>query len=171
MPQHQLYLKPKYTHLLGPKIAATLIKYTLASIVVYHLIQFINQIWTTNIHNTYLLTALLLLTVGLTIIEIKPKLIHAHYTHYDFYDTHIVIKQGIFVKNKVSVPYAQITNIQSTTNLWDQITNASDIVLKLNRNDRHEDVILKSIENADQVEHDIYKLLKTNKQHQTDSAS
>jgi uncharacterized membrane protein YdbT with pleckstrin-like domain len=159
VPQHQFTIKPNLLNAAGPKFLKYLLAYSLASTTIYYALQTIQPTFLAYTQ-TRLITTLTLLTIVISIIVVKRRIIKLHYTKYDFYDTHVVETTGIIGRKRNSIPYKQISKLTNNTNLWDRITNASDITLKSQKHDDSHDLTLKSIKNADEIEHKIYKLLK-----------
>ena len=160
MPQKQFSVKPHYIHALAPRALFTAIKYLIATLTVYYIMQSAIDVFALDIYAPYLVSALTVVGLLLLIIDIKPKLISLHFTEYTFYDTHVECKKGAFMKKKVSTPYNQISNVLSSTSIWDRMLNASDITLKISKHDEKEGIILYSVPDAGHVEHQIYRLLK-----------
>ncbi|MFT4249880.1 MAG: PH domain-containing protein [Candidatus Woesearchaeota archaeon] len=156
MPKHHFTLKPSLINAAGPKFFRYLVAYSLASTTIYYALTLTNLIPSTP----QLIIALALTTILVSIIVVKRRVIKLHYTQYEFYDTHVVEKSGIVRKKRHSMPYKQISKVQNESSLWDRLTNASNILLKSARHDSEHDLLLRSIKNADEVEHNIYKLLK-----------
>ncbi len=156
MPKHQLTLKPHIPNAILPLYAKKLAIYALAATTVYAMQAFIQ----TPLDNNKFLGALIATALIIPLLETKPRIIQLHNTKYHFYDTYVQQEKGILNKKKDGIPYKQISKIVNTTSLWDRLTNASDITLKSARHGEGHDLTLKSIQNADEIEQKIYKLLK-----------
>lgn len=161
MPQLLLELQPNKLNAIGPTYMKWLIAFSLASITTYYALTNLDLASVQS--NSRLAAALILTTLLGSTLAIKPKLIHLHNTKYDFYDTHVNAQTGFFKKHRDSMPYKQISKLTNNENLWDRLTNASDITLHSSRPGEDQGLTLRSIKNSNEVEEQIYRLLKEKK--------
>ena len=159
MPQKQFTLKPDLINALLPTFTKNLFRYSIAGVATYYIIQALPSLFVYE--HTRLVTAIILVVLLFSFLSIKLAIIRLHRTTYTFYDTHVAQETGFITKQRDSIPYKQISKVINNTTLWDRLTNASNITLKSSRHADSHDLTLQSIKEANKIEHEIYKLLKT----------
>jgi hypothetical protein len=78
---------------------------------------------------------------------------------YYFYDTYVVSEFDFFIKDRVSCPYHQITNVDLDISFWDRLTDAGDIVLHT-AEDNADDIVIRYVRSPQKVEEQIYNLMQ-----------
>ena len=99
---------------------------------------------------------------GTIILALLPTFIRAFLNTrrtYYFYDTHVVSEFDFFIKDRVSCPYHQITNIDINISFWDRLTDAGDIILHT-AEDNADDIVIRYIRNPQKIEEHIYNLMQ-----------
>ncbi len=150
-------LQPDHINSLIPEFVKSFIKSIILTLIIFSIVTVANVLeiadWRIS-RGQYFLIVLLL-----TIIPNIFVFFSLWITQYIFYKDHVVVEQRfIFVRRK-SAPYNKITNISTEVSIWDRLCEAGDLTLHT-AEDTSPDIKLRYVENPEEVEEMIYRLMK-----------
>ncbi len=100
--------------------------------------------------------ACLILSILLILLKIFvffPKI------EYRFYKNHMEVESKLFKIEKKSLPYSQITNIDTQISLWDRITYSGDLIIHTADEKETGDIHLLFLKNPIEIEKQIHLLI------------
>ncbi len=160
MSEPEIIIKPNMFAALLPDYLKYLFRFGISSVLAYWLLVFLIRAGIISINTKRLTVSLIIMSLLLPFIAIKPRIVRMHSTKYFFYDTHVVEQIKFIVTRRNSIPYRQINKISNKSSLWDRITRSGDIILQTNRASGVSDMVIKSVPDADEVEDRIYNLIR-----------
>lgn len=149
-------IKPSAINSLIPELLKNLFRsfiYVTPLFIANHLLKNYNLYPAINLKYFYILF------VTFALIPTLIKAFVLKFTTYYFFDDHITSEFKFITIKRHSVPYNKITNISTDISIWDRITNAGDVILHT-AEDSRSDLTLKYINNINELEKEIYKLIK-----------
>ena len=158
MEEPLLKLKPSLLNALLPLFVKNLLYPSIFVIVAYGIIFLLTTLKIISYSTSSIILYLIIILIVLTISPLIFKLIVLSNTTYHFYKDHISYEFKFFKVTRHSIPYSQITNIESKISLWDRLSSAGDIHLHTS-DERSENLIIQYIKNPRKIEESIHVLI------------